>query len=109
VSIKEKHRGWMKYAAFRGARAFQLEPPPEYVRRNARQEEQAQRGSSVPLRRNKRREKYARVNLTGEGTREEYAAWRDRHVASIPRFGLAQVQHRGQRVTKRPPCRLSGR
>lgn len=27
ASIKEKHRGWMKYAAFPGARVFQLELP----------------------------------------------------------------------------------
>lgn len=48
ASIKEKHRGWMKYAAFRGARAFQLELPPGYVRRNARKEEQAQCGAARP-------------------------------------------------------------
>jgi len=47
ASIKEKHRGWMKYAAFRGARAFQLELLSEYVGCNTRKEEQTQHGGSA--------------------------------------------------------------
>lgn len=94
ASIKEKHRGWMKYAAFPGARAFQLAlPPPEYVRRNARKEKETLNVAARPAgRRNGirwRREKCVRVNLTG-------AAWRGRHVASIPRFWACTSA--GQRV-----------
>lgn len=90
TSIKEKHRGWMKYAAFRGARAFQLElPPSEYVRRNTRKKEKVQCGGSTRaggggMKRNKMEKREIRPRKFNDGRgrnmrRDEAATWRQSH------------------------------
>lgn len=91
TSIKEKHRGWMKYAAFQGARAFELPPgirPTQCEERGAgsmwRLDPAGAGGGEGGVRRNKmeKREIRPRKFNGGRGRdmrRDEAATWRQSH------------------------------